>query len=126
MLIWQARRKPGVAEDAVVALLRCQMHTETMRYLNIGTGKKISKIGLGTWQLQRKAWKEDLLGKIAQRIAAPPIRLGADVQSKVRVETDNLEYLHVAFRGRFHHDKERYLYAPARAGLGWHVYTPLE
>ena len=42
------------------------------------------------------------------------------------METDDLEYLHVAFKGRFHHDKERYLYAPARAGLGWHVYTPLE
>ena len=25
-----------------------------------------------------------------------------------------------------HHDKERYLYAPAKSGLGWHVYTPLE
>src|SRR5262249_19787900 len=23
------------------------------------------------------------------------------------------------------HDKERYLYAPTAAGLGWHVYTPL-
>ena len=29
-------------------------------------------------------------------------------------------------KGRFHHDKERYLYAPSQRGLGWHVYTPLE
>jgi surfeit locus 1 family protein len=83
-------------------------------------------IGLGTWQMQRKTWKEDLLAKIAQRVAAPPIRLATDAQSKVPLETDSLEYLHVVFKGRFHHDKERYLYAPARAGLGWHVYTPLE
>jgi surfeit locus 1 family protein len=83
-------------------------------------------IGLGNWQMSRKAWKEALIAKISQRVAAPPIRLGTDAESNTRVETNDLEYLHVAFRGRLHHDKERYLYAPARAGLGWHVYTPLE
>ena len=83
-------------------------------------------IGLGTWQLQRKAWKDQLIAKIAERVTAPPIWLARDGQSRTVVETDDLEYLHVAFKGRFHHDKERYLYAPARAGLGWHVYTPLE
>ena len=82
-------------------------------------------IGLGTWQLQRKAWKEDLLAKIADRVGAPPVWIGRDGQLTI-VETDDREYLHVAFKGRFHHDKERYLYAPARTGLGWHVYTPLE
>src|SRR6185436_14995996 len=56
-------------------------------------------IGLGTWQLQRKQWKDALIARIAARITA---------------------------RGRLHHDKERYLYAPAKSGLGWHVYTPLE
>ena len=39
---------------------------------------------------------------------------------------DDIAYLHVLARGRFLHDKERYLYAPTAAGLGWHVYTPLE
>ena len=34
-------------------------------------------------------------------------------------EGGDVEYLHVAARGRFHHDKERYLYAPAsRASAG--------
>jgi surfeit locus 1 family protein len=83
-------------------------------------------IGLGTWQLQRKAWKDQLIAKIAERVTAPPIRLAGDGQSRTVAESDDLEYLHVAFKGRFHHDKERYLYAPARSGLGWHVYTPLE
>ncbi len=41
-------------------------------------------------------------------------------------EGGDVEYTHVVARGRFHHDKERYLYAPAKSGLGWHVYTPLE
>ena len=82
-------------------------------------------IGLGTWQLERKRWKEGLIAKIAARVNAPPVRLMRDMRAAV-IETEDLEYLHIAFRGRFHHDKERYLYAPAPSGLGWHVYTPLE
>jgi surfeit locus 1 family protein len=82
-------------------------------------------LGLGTWQLQRKQWKEGLIAKIAQRVKAPPIRLAADGQLAATPSGD-LEYLHVGIEGRFHHDRERYLYAPAKSGLGWHVYTPLE
>ena len=81
-------------------------------------------IGLGTWQLERKQWKEALIAKIAARVDAEPMPL-ATVERRWRAGGD-VDYLHVAAKGRFHHDKERYLYAPAPAGLGWHVYTPLE
>ncbi len=81
-------------------------------------------IGLGTWQLQRKQWKEGLIAKIAGRVHAAPVPLAR--AEELRRDGADIEYLHVAVRGRFHHDKERYLYAPAPSGLGWHVYTPLE
>ncbi len=81
-------------------------------------------IGLGTWQLERKAWKEGLLAKIAARVGADPVPL-ASAMERLRDRAD-IEYMHVAATGRFLHDKERYLYAPAPAGLAWHVYTPLE
>ncbi len=32
-------------------------------------------IGLGTWQIERKAWKEGLIASIAQRLDAPPVPL---------------------------------------------------
>jgi surfeit locus 1 family protein len=32
-------------------------------------------IGLGTWQLQRKAWKEGLIAALDAQLAAPPIAL---------------------------------------------------
>jgi surfeit locus 1 family protein len=97
-------------------------------------------IGLGTWQLQRLRWKEGLIAKIAARVHADPIVLfPSPVKSKDRVLgeivvrldaeqfRDQYEYKHVLVRGQFHHDKERYLYAPSpEQGLGWHVYTPLE
>jgi len=83
-------------------------------------------VGLGTWQLERKRWKEDLLAKIAARVHADPIPLIGSNGVLPTIIGDHLDYLHVAATGRFHHDKERYLYAPTSMGLGWHVYTPLE
>lgn len=81
-------------------------------------------IGLGTWQLERKRWKEDLLAKIATRVEADPVPLARAAQ--VARSGGDVEYLHATATGRFLHDKERYLYAPTTTGLGWHVYTPLE
>jgi len=81
-------------------------------------------VGLGLWQLERKQWKEALLAKIAARATAAPIPLAA-AEAQLRAGGD-VEYLHIIARGHFLHDKERYLYAPTPAGLGWHVYTPLE
>jgi surfeit locus 1 family protein len=80
-------------------------------------------IGLGSWQMERKRWKEGLIARIAARVHADPVPLSMAQAAEAR---DGLEYRHVAVRGRFHHDRERYLYAPATGGLGWHVYAPLE
>src|SRR5262245_1841230 len=81
-------------------------------------------LGLGVWQLERLAWKEGLLARLAARVGAEPIPLSAAEQQWQA--GGDVEYLHVLAKGRFHHDKECYLYAPQPGGLGWHVYTPLE
>ncbi len=83
-------------------------------------------IGLGNWQMQRLRWKEGLLAKITARVHADPVPLPALEPAKAG--TADIEYLHVVVKGRFLHDKERFLYdpAPAPVGLGWQVYTPLE
>jgi surfeit locus 1 family protein len=81
-------------------------------------------IGLGVWQLERLQWKQGLLAKIEARVHAAPMPL--DAAEQLWRQSADVEYLHVRARGHFLHDKERYIYAPAPAGLGWHVYTPLE
>jgi surfeit locus 1 family protein len=81
-------------------------------------------ISLGTWQMERKRWKEGLIAKIAARVHAEPAPL-ASVLGQAKSK-DDLEYAHVSVTGRLHHDKERHLYAPISGGQGWHVYTPLE
>src|SRR5262249_5237656 len=81
-------------------------------------------VGLGLWQLERRQWQESLLAKVAARTTPAPITLTA-AEALLRAGGD-VEYLHVIARGHFLNDKERYLYAPTPAGLGWHVYTPLQ
>ena len=81
-------------------------------------------LSLGTWQLQRKAWKDGLVIQIAARTRAEPIPLATAVAAATQGR--NLEYTRVVARGRFHLDKTLYLYAPERGETGWHAYAPLE
>lgn len=81
-------------------------------------------IGLGTWQLQRKTWKEGLISRLVARSKAPPVSLAEAAAQLAR--THDVEYLRVRVRGTFDHAAERYLYSPDSVmGPGWHVYTPL-
>ncbi|MGE0023115.1 MAG: SURF1 family protein [Hyphomicrobium sp.] len=83
-------------------------------------------LGLGFWQLERKAWKENLLATIAARASEPPVDL-VNAYSTTHDNELGFEYMRARVRGRYAHDKERYFYAPdASLGPGYHVYTPLE
>lgn len=80
-------------------------------------------IGLGTWQLQRKAWKDGLVAQIATRTTAPAITLE---EALVRARKgEDLEYTRVAVTGRWVAGREAHLWAPTTAGPGWHIYAPL-
>ena len=82
-------------------------------------------IGLGTWQLERRTWKEGLISAIEARTKAEPVGL-AEALARLGASGD-VEYTRVKARGKFLHDKEQYFYAPdAELGPGYHVYTPFE
>ena len=83
-------------------------------------------IGLGVWQLERLQWKEGLIAEIEARSTGAPITL-AEALAIARQGRDP-DYYRVRVEGRFHHDKERYLFAQSLADgtPGWHVITPLE
>jgi aryl-alcohol dehydrogenase-like predicted oxidoreductase len=55
-----------------------EAHTSVMRYLELGTAKKISKIGLGTWQFGSREWGygEQYAGQEAQAIVSRALELG--------------------------------------------------
>ncbi|MDH6166673.1 surfeit locus 1 family protein [Variovorax boronicumulans] len=79
---------------------------------------------LGTWQVERRAWKLDLIARVDQRVHAPaaPPPARADWP---QVNAANDEYRHVRLTGTFLHDKETLTQASTRLGAGFWVLTPL-
>lgn len=80
-------------------------------------------IGLGSWQWQRKAWKDDLIARLEARTMAEPVSYVAALNEFVK--TGDVEYLRVRITGNFDHGVERHLYAPTETSQGWHIYTLL-
>ncbi|MFG1418142.1 SURF1 family protein [Xanthobacter sp. V0B-10] len=86
--------------------------------------------GLGTWQLRRLAWKEQVIAAVTARAGAP----AQDVpppSSWPSLSRARDEYLHVRARGTFDHARETLVYAVrgadegGPAGPGAFVVTPL-
>jgi surfeit locus 1 family protein len=81
-------------------------------------------VALGTWQVERRAWKLDLIARVDQRVHAPATAApGPEQWSQVTAATD--EYLHVRMTGVFLHDRQTLVWASTDAGNGFWVLTPL-
>lgn len=81
-------------------------------------------IGLGTWQVQRLHWKENLLATIEVRRTAAPLPL-AGIEARYK-STGDVDYTPVTATGVFHHGGERHFLATWKGQSGFFVYTPLE
>ncbi len=80
-------------------------------------------IGLGRWQLARKAEKEALIAKIEARRLGQPAQLAEFIAAGPGADAD---YQKLSARGSFVADKERFYYAPQpKLGPGYDVYQPL-
>ena len=81
-------------------------------------------VALGTWQVQRRSWKLDLIARAEQRVTAAPIAAPGPAEwPKVSAARD--EYRHVRLAGRFDHDRETVVQASTELGSGFWVLTPL-
>jgi surfeit locus 1 family protein len=86
-------------------------------------------IGLGTWQVERKAWKEALIAALTERLAVPPQALPAPATWQ-SLDSASDEYRHVKFTALFDHAAEALVYGAASAfrpdvsGPGYWVFTP--
>ena len=95
-------------------------------------------IGLGTWQLQRRAWKDTIIATLKARSGAPAITATASWPGlpchdlKDTGLANPCEYQPVIVRGTFDHARERHIFtaAPNAPGIGpgrgfW-VFTPMK
>jgi surfeit locus 1 family protein len=86
-------------------------------------------IGLGVWQIQRKAWKEGLIASLTERLAAPPEALPPATRWPQLDQAED-EYHRVEFRAQFEPNREALVFASAAAfrpdvdGPGYWVFAP--
>ena len=80
---------------------------------------------LGTWQVERRAWKLALIERTDQRVHAAPVAPPA-IDRWPQVDVADDEYRHVQLDGRFLHDKETLVQATTDLGSGYWVLTPLQ
>ncbi|MGI9417536.1 MAG: SURF1 family protein [Geminicoccaceae bacterium] len=81
-------------------------------------------LGLGTWQMQRLAWKEALIAEREAGLAKRPAILPQTFANVEDAEAFN--FRNVSVTGVFRHDLEQLFGAKARGGvLGHHILTPL-
>jgi len=83
---------------------------------------------LGTWQVQRKAWKEELIGTLTRRLTAAPVALPPPAQW-ASLQRDRDEFTRVKFRAEYVPGKEAVVWATGSAlrddvkGPGVFVFT---
>jgi cytochrome oxidase assembly protein ShyY1 len=88
-------------------------------------------IGLGTWQLERKAWKEALIGALGERVAAEPAPLPPP-ERWATLDPAKDEFRRVALAARMTPGREALVYAagsavrPDVSGPGYWVFAPAE
>ncbi|WP_341367061.1 SURF1 family protein [Yoonia sp. BS5-3] len=76
-------------------------------------------ISLGLWQVERLAWKEDILADIAARLAADPMPLSLDVNEEAH------EYRAVTLTGMPTGDELHVLVSGTQAGTGYRVISKM-
>lgn len=84
----------------------------------------IALLALGVWQVERRAWKLDLIDRVEQRVHADPIPIPA-ASSWSSINAGDDEYRHVSVRGQFLHDRETLVQATIDEPGYW-VVTPLQ
>ncbi len=78
-------------------------------------------VSLGTWQLGRLQWKNQLIETFEARLDAPEI-----VVPSADTQLDAVEFRRLKLTGTFRHDKEIFLTGRTYEGnAGFHVVTPL-
>jgi surfeit locus 1 family protein len=81
-------------------------------------------VALGTWQLERRVWKLDLIARVEQRVHAPAVIAPAASQWP-RLTAANSEYRHVRATGSFLNGSATLVQATTELGAGFWVLTPL-
>lgn len=86
-------------------------------------------LGLGTWQVERKAWKEALIATLGQRLGSPPVELPPP-ERWAELTPGNFEFTRVRLRAEFPKADAALVFSGGSAirddakGVGYFVFAP--
>ena len=80
---------------------------------------------LGVWQIERRAWKLDLIARVDARAHSDPTPAPGSADWP-RVSADTAEYRRVSLSGVFDNDRETPVQAVSDYGAGFWILTPLK
>ncbi|MGV1750894.1 SURF1 family protein [Agrobacterium sp. CG674] len=83
-------------------------------------------LALGTWQVNRLAWKKDLVARVEERAHAAPVEAPAASEWPALTDPAQYEYRRVKIAGTFRHQDEVQVYTVTDLGPGYWVLTPFE
>ncbi|MBW6523860.1 SURF1 family protein [Sphingomonas sp. RHCKR47] len=92
--------------------------------LALGAAAIAVLIALGVWQVQRRAWKLDLIARVEHRLNAAPVAAPAPPRWRQIGKDD--AYTRVVATGRFRIGADTYTQATTELGAGYWVITPLD
>ncbi len=79
---------------------------------------------LGSWQVKRLHWKEQLISQTKARASQEPQVLEAI--EKLWKETSDVDYYTIKISGTYDHTREMYYFNTWKGRSGWNVITPLK
>ncbi|MGY3450675.1 SURF1 family protein [Bradyrhizobium sp. USDA 4353] len=82
-------------------------------------------LALGVWQVERRAWKLDLIERVDRRAHAAPVP-APERATWPSINRSDDEYKRVTLSGRFLNDRETLVQALTVEGPGYWVVTPLQ
>ncbi len=89
----------------------------------------IGFVALGVWQLERLAWKQDLIERVESRVRAPavaPPETSAWPSFAAQPEAKRYEYMRVEVTGRYLPGADTRVQAVTAIGAGYWLLTPLQ
>lgn len=87
-------------------------------------GLFVGFVALGVWQIERLAWKTELIAQVDARVHAAPTPAPGPAQW-ASITRQNDQYRRVVLKGTYRHDRETLVQAVTEAGGGFWVMTPL-
>ncbi|WP_436127541.1 SURF1 family protein [Acidovorax sp. LjRoot117] len=93
--------------------------------LVVGIALFVGFVSLGTWQVQRRVWKLDLIERVDQRVHAAPVPLPS-ASEWPGIDAARHEYLPVTVRGQWLPGKTVFTQAVTALGSGFWVVSALQ